>query len=46
MPAVRISAGFKFEKGRYYHENNPHTEQSGADGRLVSEPPFFVQGER
>ena len=26
MPAVRISAGFKFEKGRYYHENNPHTE--------------------
>ncbi len=34
MPAVRISAGVKFEKGRYYHENNPHTEQSGADGRI------------
>lgn len=26
MPAVRISAGVKFEKGRYYHENNPHPE--------------------
>ena len=26
MPAVRISAGIKFEKGRYYHENNPHPE--------------------